>query len=90
MYSKADGSVACSATDAAGFRRARNVDVGIVRRAGGHGQRLQDVTDGTLATALDVAAVEHGDGSYGLGWIQPPARAGDDHFFQRIIQRGRP
>ena len=43
-----------------------------------------------LCTAtLDVAAVEHGYGSHGLGGIQPPARAGDDHFLQRIARRGR-
>ena len=85
----ADGSVACRAADAALLRRARNIDVRIERRAGGHRQRLQHVADRTLAATLDVAAIEHGYGSHGFGRIQPPARAVDDHFLQRIARRGR-
>ena len=71
------------------FRRARSIGVGIERRAGGHGQRLQDVADRTLTAPLDVAAVEHGERSHGLARIEPPAQAVDDHFLQRILRRGR-
>jgi hypothetical protein len=87
----ANRSVSCHPT-AARLSGAWSVDAGVQRRARTHRQRLQHITDRTLAAPLDVAAVKHGDGRHGVRGIQLPARTDDDHFLERFgrrLQSGR-